>query len=289
MCGFWRKSLLRQNPHTYWGVLKNYIWYLAGMAEGAHPMVTGFFRLKDRRQRRPGLPLESRWTFFRRRTRDVACTLRAYARIFVTMQELWLATRIRRDEYAFLGDLRKLAARSRQEAKLNWAWVHAVIGERLVAMRGSVGQQASHATTATMERLDAMRTIVAARASALGTSVGDRANAVRASMGTSLTHAGRSLSLRAAAVQHALSDLRLKYPPPAARPSWFRRAAARLNVFSIQHVEPRGGLTDYWQRTWAITRRLQLWRLNPVEVTWHLARDARHAVIFFFAMMYERY
>ena len=32
-----RKSLLRQNPHTYWGVLKNFIWYRAGMIEGAHP------------------------------------------------------------------------------------------------------------------------------------------------------------------------------------------------------------------------------------------------------------
>jgi radical SAM superfamily enzyme YgiQ (UPF0313 family) len=59
-----RKSLLRQNPHTYWGVLKNYIWYRAGMAEGAHPMVTGFFRLKDRKQRRATFPIESRWAFF---------------------------------------------------------------------------------------------------------------------------------------------------------------------------------------------------------------------------------
>ena len=284
-----RKSLLRQNPHTYWGVLKNYIWYLAGMAEGAHPMVTGFFRLKHRRERRAGFPLESRRAFFRRRTRDIAHTLRAYATIFVSMQELWLATRIRRDEYAFLGDLRKLAARSRQEAKLNWARVHEVIGERLAAMRGSMEQQASHATTATMERLDAMRTVIAARAAAMGTTVGGRATAVRASVGTSLTQAGRSFSLRAAAVQHALADLRLKYLPPAARPSLLRRAAARLNLFSIQRVEPRGDLLRYWQRTWAISRRLQFWRLNLIAVTWHLARDARHAVIFFFALIHERY
>ena len=51
-----RRSLLAQNPHTYWAVLKNLIWYRAGMIEGAHPMITGFFRLKDRRSRRPHLP-----------------------------------------------------------------------------------------------------------------------------------------------------------------------------------------------------------------------------------------
>jgi radical SAM superfamily enzyme YgiQ (UPF0313 family) len=284
-----RKSLLRQNPHTYWGVLKNFIWYRAGMAEGAHPMVTGFLRLKDRQQRRATFPLESRWVYFRRRVRDIAHILRAYVEIFVVMQELWLTTRIRRDEYAFLGDLRKLASRSRQEAKLNWARVHAVIGERLAAMRGSMGQQASHATAATMERLDAMRTIVAARAAALGTSVGGRATAMRTSVGSSLTQAGRTVSLRAAAVQHALADLRLKYLPPSARPSLLRRATPRLNLFSMQHVEPRGDLLRYWRRTWEMTRRLQFWRLNPVKITWHLARDARHAVIFFFAMINERY
>ena len=40
-----RRVLLRQNPHTYWGVLKNMIWYRAGMLEQAHPMITGFLRL----------------------------------------------------------------------------------------------------------------------------------------------------------------------------------------------------------------------------------------------------
>ena len=284
-----RKSLLRQNPHTYWGVLKNLIWYRAGMAEGAHPMLTGFFRLKDRRERRPTLPLESRWTFFRRRVRDIRHILGEYAKIFLLMQELWLKTRIRRDEYAFLGDLRRLASRSTQEAKLSWARVHAVMGERLGAMRDLMGAHASHAGSLTFERLDAMRTTIAARATALGTSVGGRAGAARISAGASLAHAGRSLSLRAAAVQHALGDLRLKWLPPARRRSFIGRALQRLNLFSMQRVGVRSDLLSYWQRTWNAGRRLQFWRLNPVKLTWNFARDARHAVIFFFAMIMERY
>ena len=34
--GQMKQILLRQNPHTYWAALKNFIWYRAGMIERAH-------------------------------------------------------------------------------------------------------------------------------------------------------------------------------------------------------------------------------------------------------------
>lgn len=93
-----RRILLAQNRGTYWAVLKNLIWYRAAMMEGAHPMLTGFFRLKDRRSRRGTFAIEHRWPFFRRRLREVAHTVRAYLAIVVEMQELWLLTRVRSDD-----------------------------------------------------------------------------------------------------------------------------------------------------------------------------------------------
>ena len=81
----------------------------------------------------------------------------------------------------------------------------------------------------------------------------------------------------------------MKYLPPSTRPSPVKRAVARLNVFSMQHVEMRGDLLGYRQRTWTAARRLQLWRINPAKMTWRFARDFRHAMIFFYAMMLERY
>ena len=284
-----RKSLLRQNPHTYWGVLKNLIWYRAGMAEGAHPMITGFFRLKTRTERRPVFPLEGRLAFFRRRVRDITYIVGEYAKIFLLMQELWLKTRIRRDEYAFLGDLRKLASRSTQEVKLNWTRVHAVMAERLAGIRGSVGAQVTLARSTTVERVDTMRSAMGARAAALGTSIGERAGSMRSSVGISLSHAGQSLSLRAAALQHALGDLRLRYLPPMKRQSGLWRVISRLNLFSMQRVEPRDEVLSYWQGTWARWRRLEFWRVNPITFTRHMIRDTRHAVIFIMAMVLERY
>jgi hypothetical protein len=64
---------------------------------------------------------------------------------------------------------------------------------------------------------------------------------------------------------------------------------SRVNVFSMEYVELRGDLLAYWQRTWKAARRLELWRINPAEMTWRLARDVRHAMIFFYAMILERY
>jgi radical SAM superfamily enzyme YgiQ (UPF0313 family) len=130
-----RRSLQRQNPHTYWAVLKNLIWYRAAMAEGAHPMITGFVRLKDRRSRRPGLPIEGRWRFFRQRAREIGRMTREYAKICLEMQDLWLATRIRRQDYAFLGDLRTLVRHSAHEVKINWARVQVALDERIESRR----------------------------------------------------------------------------------------------------------------------------------------------------------
>jgi radical SAM superfamily enzyme YgiQ (UPF0313 family) len=93
-----RRALLRQNRRTYWPLLKTVLWYRAAMIEGAHPMVTGFFRLKDRTARRSRFPVEGRWRFFARRTREITHMLREYAKLYVEMQELWLLTRLRRDD-----------------------------------------------------------------------------------------------------------------------------------------------------------------------------------------------
>jgi hypothetical protein len=152
-----RRSLLRQNPHTYWALVKNLIWYRAAMAEGAHPMITGFFRLKHRTSRRPGLPIEGRWTFFKRRVREHAYIVREYVKICLEMQELWLKTRIRHEEYAFLGDLRERARRSTADVKLEWGRVHAAIAERLGALGASVGAHVQLVGTTMAGRIDEVR------------------------------------------------------------------------------------------------------------------------------------
>ncbi len=291
-----KQSLLRQNPHTYWPVLKNLIWYRAGMSERAHPMITGFVRLKDRASRRPGFPIEGRVAFLRRRVREVAGQLRDYAAIYLEMQELWLLTRIRHSDYEFLGDLRKLASKSMQEAKLNWARVHVVMGERLAVARELSGRAPSLERGPLPERLEALRRALAnradtlgQRAAAAGASVGARAGAARHAVGASFASAGRSLTSGKATLQSVLADLRLSLLPPVRRRLWVERAVSRLNLLSAQRLEAHGHPREYWARTWSSLLRLRLRGLNPARVAWNLARDTRQALVFLLAMWSERY
>ncbi|MDH3443847.1 MAG: radical SAM protein [Deltaproteobacteria bacterium] len=53
------KILSRWNhhPRNYWNLMSIFFWYKnAAVIEREHPMIAGFFRLKDRRARRPALP-----------------------------------------------------------------------------------------------------------------------------------------------------------------------------------------------------------------------------------------
>ncbi len=89
------KAILgRVDPAIYWDAFKNFLWYrYALVAEGAHPMLTGFFRLKDRTTRRPGFEREGRLAHLGRRIFEVLALLRSSARLMLEMEELWLATR----------------------------------------------------------------------------------------------------------------------------------------------------------------------------------------------------
>jgi radical SAM superfamily enzyme YgiQ (UPF0313 family) len=256
-----RRALLRQNPHTYWGMLKCFLWYRASMVEGTHPMVTGFVRLKDRRSRRPGLPLESRWVFMRRRVKDLTQLTIGYAKLVLEMQELWLATRIRHDEYAFAGDLRafRKKASAALDIKTGWSRMHAALAARLDELRASAEAPAARASAAMTARLEALKQALGARADELA---------------------------RAAT---ATRELRLPSLPPLGPPSSLRRFARRVNLFRAPSLEARQALTAYWQRTVTDLRRWRVWRLNPFVFAWNGARDLKNTVVFFAVMTLERY
>jgi radical SAM superfamily enzyme YgiQ (UPF0313 family) len=86
-------ALRRQPRRAYWNLFRVFVWYRAAMAEGSHPMVTGFFRRKSRRMRRPSLPVESRLRFWRSRLGEIAATCSAYAGIALEVASLWVRSR----------------------------------------------------------------------------------------------------------------------------------------------------------------------------------------------------
>ncbi len=93
---YMRQVLANANPENYWNILRNFIWYKNSVqVEGGHPMIHGLFRIKDRTDRRPGFPIESRLRHIARRFHDVRTFLRRCIALLLEMEELWLQTRIR--------------------------------------------------------------------------------------------------------------------------------------------------------------------------------------------------
>jgi radical SAM superfamily enzyme YgiQ (UPF0313 family) len=112
-----RHVLANAYPENYWNILRNYIWYKNSvLIEGGHPMIHGFFRMKDRTDRRPGFSIEPRLRHFVRRFRDVRHSVRKWIALLLEMEELWLQTRTRsRAELRLIFELK----RAREEVNRN--------------------------------------------------------------------------------------------------------------------------------------------------------------------------
>jgi radical SAM superfamily enzyme YgiQ (UPF0313 family) len=107
---YMRDVLLRANPENYWNIFNNFIWYKnSALIEGGHPMIHGLFRLKDRKDRRPGFAVESRTRHFLRRSREVRSQIGSWLSLVLEMEELWLQTRKRSEaEVRLLAEIKRL-------------------------------------------------------------------------------------------------------------------------------------------------------------------------------------
>jgi tRNA A37 methylthiotransferase MiaB len=86
------------SPKNYWNLMSVYFWYKnAALIEKQHPMVAGFFRLKDRTARRAGYAVDSIPVHLWRRTREITALLMTWAKFLKEMEEVWLQTRKKSD------------------------------------------------------------------------------------------------------------------------------------------------------------------------------------------------
>jgi radical SAM superfamily enzyme YgiQ (UPF0313 family) len=98
------------HPRNYWNLMSVFFWYKnAALLEKEHPMVAGFFRLKDRKTRRPGYAIDPLPAHLWQRTKETARLLITWAKFLKEMEEVWLQTRNRNEtEERWLGQIQKL-------------------------------------------------------------------------------------------------------------------------------------------------------------------------------------
>jgi len=98
------------NPHMYWAMLSNLVWYKnAALIEKQHPMIAGFFRIKERRLRRPGFAVDPLPVHLWKRTKDIFSLIVAWAKLLKEMEDVWLQTRKKSErEERWLEEIQKI-------------------------------------------------------------------------------------------------------------------------------------------------------------------------------------
>ena len=87
-------STWTDSPKNYWNLMAIFFWYKnAALIEKQHPMVAGFFRLKDRKARRPGYAVDPLPRHFWKRTKEITVLLITWTKFLKEMEEVWLQTR----------------------------------------------------------------------------------------------------------------------------------------------------------------------------------------------------
>jgi hypothetical protein len=129
---YMKDVLLRATPENYWNIFCNFVWYRnSALIEGGHPMLHGFFRLKERTDRRAGFAVESRLKHFARRFGEIRRLARSWMSLTLEMEELWLQTRKRSDaEIRLMREIKRIQKevnRNLHSAELQLAHIRAKI------------------------------------------------------------------------------------------------------------------------------------------------------------------
>jgi radical SAM superfamily enzyme YgiQ (UPF0313 family) len=290
-----KNVLLRSHGKTYWDIFKNIVWYKSAILEGQHPMISGFFRLKDRTSRRPGYAVEGRFAHFRRRAKETVQLLRSWWALLLELEEIWLQTHVRSMErIAYVKDLQHRAADAVLQIKgMGGKEMKQRLLDLLHQFRGDDAWEFRRHLDGILQRLkdfdtrqalqsatDQIRALQRQIETHLKSAAGPAAAADQAVSGTAVGAPADSamagaISPDPGAMAHGLSAV-----TPGSAP---RRP--RFNLLSIQRVSSREPLRRFWKRTRIHLRRGRWFRINPFLVVVNLVRDTRLTLAFCYGIV----
>ena len=266
------KILTRWGHHraAYWNLLFVYLWYKnAALIEHEHPMIAGFFRLKDWRSRRPGFTVDPWPVHLWKRTRDVLRLLRSWVGLLKEMEEIWLATRPRSErEKQVIGEIERLQGEIWQALKIpEWQQAYteakAALPTRARALLDPFEDLAA-TILRTPKDLDAFLE----RWGSLPTRVHELFRRVPGDQGT----VERWLNPLTRLIQHAtphsqMQEWRAAYARFCDRlPSRLHLMYGRFDALSTRVVYSRQELRRVWTRTGEHLRKGRFWNIRPVRL-----------------------
>jgi hypothetical protein len=258
------------NPAAYWNLLFVYLWYKnAALIEHEHPMIAGFFRLKDRRSRRPGCAVDPWPVHLWKRTREVLRLLRSWAGLLKEMEEIWLATRPRGErEKQVVREIERLQGEIWQALKIpEWQRAYAEAKAALPA-RARALLDPFEELAATILRTPKELDTFLERWGSLQTRVHELFRRVAGDQGTVERWLDPLTRLTQDATPHPqMQEWRAAYARFCDRlPSRLHLMCGRFDALSTRVVYSRQELRRVWTRTGEHLRKGRIWNIRPVRL-----------------------
>ena len=258
------------NASAYWNLLFVYLWYKnAALIEHQHPMIAGFFRLKDRRSRQSGFAVDPWPVHLWKRTREVLRLFRSWAGLLKEMEEIWLATRPRSDrEKQVVGEIERLQGEIWRALKIpEWQQAYAEAKAALPARARALldpFEELAATILRTPKELDAFLErwgSLPARAHELLRRVaGDQGTVERWLHSLTRLDQGATSHPKIQEWHAAYARFRDRLPPRLAL------MYGRFDALSARVVYSRQELRRVWTRTGEHLRKGRLWSIRPVRL-----------------------
>jgi hypothetical protein len=276
------------NPKVYWNLMSVFFWYKnAALIEKQHPMVAGFFRLKDRKARRSGFAVDALPVHFWKRTREITHLLISWAKFIKEMEEVWLQTRKKSEtEERWMEQLQKLQAEVWQALRIGelqkvYANGKGALPDKARALLDPFEELSSKIllTRTDLDRFLRQWGKLRERIQELRLRESEAAHGWLDEMYN--IHASIRLGNRIHEWRDAYARLRHSLPSKA------RLSLVKFDAINNRVVYSRQELQRIWTETVANLRQMKLWQIQPWKLTNAFVKD--FALTTSFAVTYREF
>jgi hypothetical protein len=273
------KILSRWNhhPRNYWNLMSIFFWYKnAAVIEGEHPMIAGFFRLKDRLSRRPGFAVDPLPVHLWKRAKEVTHLIISWAKFLKEMEEVWLQTRKKSEqEEKWLLEAQRIQGEIWQALKVAecqkaYSNAKANLPARAKALLDPFEEAASKILFTPKDlkkflrqwqglqsRLQQARYYLSRQGEPAGGWIDE------------MLSIHRSIRLGSRIQEWREAYARLRHSLPAK----YRLIHAKFDAFSNRVLYSREPLDRFWDNTVEQLRAMRIWNIDPGKLTISLIKD----------------
>jgi hypothetical protein len=276
------------NPKIYWNLMSIFFWYKnAALIEKQHPMIAGFFRLKDRKQRRPGFAVDALPVHAWKRAKEITRLFLAWARFLKEMEEVWLQTRKKSEtEERWLAEVQNIQGEIWDTLKIS----------ELQKFYRNMQETLPARAQALLEPIEELSSKILFTRRDLNRFLRqwERLQARLDEVHHYLSREGESARRWFEEVRHGYSGVRStgkirewrrQYARlPASLPPNFRFLHVRFDALSNQVVFSRQDLQRFWSATRDQLRQKKFWNISPLAVATALIKDVCLTTSFAFRM-----